>query len=145
MRCFLVAPKQSAETAYKAFVKSGNYGNDMLQKINYVQKIGYEAGFTQDQMRLVLGLIDHESGGTWSETAKGDQGCSIGIAQWNKCVGRIAPKTFEEQANLIVQEMARKFAEFSDLVAVSKHNAPAWDYNTNYVNRVVKSSKLFNF
>lgn len=121
-----------------------NIGENIQKKIEYVNKLARQNNLTDEQIKLVLGLIDHESGGTWDETVKGDHGCSVGIAQWNKCVGKIAPQTFEKQAELIVAEMTDKFSQFTDLVAVSKHNAPAWDYNANYVNRVVKSSKMFD-
>lgn len=128
------------------YVKKG-IGADVQAKIAYVDQINIGLGMTDKQRKLVLGLIDHESAGTWSETIKGDNGCSTGIGQWNACPGsrRQAPKTFNEQAQLICTEMKAKFDEFPDEIAVGKHNAPAWDSNPRYTAKVIKSSKLFNF
>lgn len=98
---------------------------------------------TDYQAKLVLGIVDHESAGTWDENVVGDSGCSRGIAQWNACVGRIAPKTFGEQADLIVSEMKEKFDKYDDLIAVTKHNRPVSNTVTAYTYKVIKSSNLF--
>lgn len=128
------------------YVKKG-VGSDVQAKIAYVDQINIDLGLTDHQRKLVLGLIDHESAGTWSETIKGDNGCSTGIGQWNACPGsnRHAPKTFNEQAQLICKEMKDKFDRFPDEIAVGKHNAPAWSSNPRYTAKVIKSSKLFSF
>jgi hypothetical protein len=120
-----------------------NIGSDVQEKIRYANQELRERNLTDQQVLYTLALIDHESAGSWSETIVGDGGCSIGIAQWNKCVNRKAPVTYEEQVQLIADEMASKFAEFDDLTALGKHNAPAWDYNKNYINKVLESAKNF--
>ena len=98
---------------------------------------------TDYQAKLVLGMIDHESAGTWDENVVGDGGCSHGIAQWNACVGRIAPETFDGQVDLIVDEMREKFSLYDDLIAVTKHNRPVSNVVTAYTYKVIKSSNLF--
>jgi len=127
-----------------ALLSKSNIGSDVQEKIHYVDSLAIQSGLDLEQRKLLLGLIDHESAGTWSETIVGDNGCSIGIAQWNNCVGNIAPNIFEEQAQKIVNEMVDKFSQNSNLWAVSKHNAPYGSYRTTYVNKVIESSKLFN-
>ena len=102
-----------------------------------------DSGMTDEQSKLVLGLIDHESAGTWDENTVGDSGCSHGIGQWNACAGRIAPKTFDEQAQLIVTEMQDKFNKFNNNIAITKHNCPACNGTINYTLKVIKSSKQF--
>jgi hypothetical protein len=126
----------------KAYMKD-RIGADVQEKILYANQALRERGLTDQQVLYTLALIDHESVGSWSETIVGDGGCSIGIAQWNKCVGNIAPATYEEQVQLIADEMASKFAEFDDLTALGKHNAPSWDYNEKYINKVLESAKNF--
>ena len=118
-------------------------GDDVQKKIRHVQDLAMSAGYTSAQIRLLLGLIDHESAGTWDEKVVGDGGCSIGIAQWNKCAGNIAPTTFEEQAKDVVQRMKAKFEAHSDDIAIGKWNAPAWSSNPAYVKEVRESSLLF--
>lgn len=135
------APKPTCQIFMKNKV-----GEDIQAKIKRLNEVMCEKGFTDDQRKWVLGLADHESGGTWSETVKGDNGCSTGIGQWNACPGsgRIAPPTFEEQVQLLTDEFKDKFSKHPIETAIGKHNAPAWDSNPRYVNRVRKSVALFN-
>lgn len=98
---------------------------------------------TSEQVRWTLALIDHESAGTWSPNIKGDNGCSTGIAQWNACSGRQAPATYEEQVELIGNEMLKAYNEFDLKTAIGKHNAPAWDSNLKYVAKVETTLNLF--
>lgn len=116
----------------------------MQNKIREANRRFYEIGMTEEQVKWTIALIDHESAGTWSETIKGDKGCSTGIAQWNACAGRKAPPTYEEQVKLIGDEMLAKYKEFTIEVAVGKHNAPAWNSNPNYVAKVKRSMLSFN-
>ena len=98
-----------------------------------------------EQVLWTLALIDHESAGTWSETGVGDGGCSKGIALWNSCPGsgRKAAPTYEAQVAQIGEEMLSKFNLFPIKTAVSKHNAPAWDYNAPYVARIQAATVNF--
>lgn len=102
---------------------------------------------TDYQSKLVLGLIDHESAGTWNENTSNclnpAKECSTGIAQWNQNAGRYAPDTFEEQVELIVREMKEKFDKYDDLIAITRHNQPSAYYQTQYTNKVILSSKQF--
>lgn len=100
---------------------------------------------SEEQVLWTAYLVDHESAGTWSETILGDGGCSKGIAQWNSCPGseRKAAPTFEAQVDQIGEEMLAKFQLFPIKTAISKHNAPAWDYNAPYVARVQAASINF--
>jgi len=143
-----VTPQTSSKTVEVvplniALLSKSNIGSDVQNKIHYVDQLAVNAGLDLDQRKLLLGLIDHESAGTWSETVVGDNGCSTGIGQWNACAGRLAPETFEKQAELIVAEMADKFSSNTNEWAVSKHNAPYGSYKTSYVNKVITSSKNF--
>jgi hypothetical protein len=113
------------------------------KKISSVYVKCREAGMTDYQSKLVLGLIDHESAGTWDENTVGDSGCSHGIGQWNACVGRIAPATFSEQVDLIVTEMKDKFQKYDNNIAITKHNCPACSGAINYTYKVIKSSNQF--
>lgn len=117
----------------------------MQSKIRLVQDKARDVGMDETQVKLLLGMIDHESGGTWDENVTGDGGCSRGIAQWNKCAKRIAPETFNEQVDLIVEEMDKKFREFDNPRAVSKHNGPALDFIPEYYSKVLVSSEQFNY
>lgn len=138
----LVELHQSAKDIYVP-MKDG-LSEDQQEKVKKVYTLARSEGMTIEQSTIVLGLIDHESAGTWDENVKGDNGCSKGIAQWNKCVGRVAPKTFEEQAQKIVDEMAEKFSKHNIRKAISLHNAPGYKGEmTVYVNKVLKSTSLF--
>ena len=123
-------------------------GADVQKKIAYVYTEAKANGFTDNQAKLLLGLIDHESIGTWDENISNcgnpEKECSIGIAQWNKNAGRYAPETFEEQVALIIKEMKIKFDLHTDLIAITKHNCPACNYILPYTNKVITSSNLFN-
>lgn len=108
----------------------------MTDKILYANKIFFEYGFTDYQRLTLLALIDHESAGTWSPTVVGDAGCSIGIGQWNWCASRIAADGYEAQVNQLAEEFVWKFGEYDDLQAAGKHNWPARDYNTEYIEKI---------
>lgn len=126
----------------QVYVKK-DVGEDVQTKIAYADQTFRAMGMTDEQVLWTLALIDHESAGTWSETVKGDAGCSTGIAQWNACVGRKAPSTYEGQVKLIGEEMLKKYQEFEIEIAVGKHNAPAWDTNYNYSNKVKNAKNNF--
>jgi hypothetical protein len=139
-------PEIKAETGRPAanyVYRKEAVGEDVQNKIAYLQGECYKVGMTQEQIHWTLALVDHESAGTWSETVKGDYGNSTGIAQWHKPSGRIAPATFEAQATLICTEMKSKYDLFSIETAVGKHNAPAWKSNPKYINKVRKALKFF--
>lgn len=123
--------------------KKHDIGEDVQAKIKSLQEICYSKGMTQEQVLWTTALVDHESGGSWNEKEKGDGGCSIGIGQWNKCVGRIAPPTFNNQADLICSEMKQKYDRFGIKTGVGKHNAPAWNSNPKYLKRVERSTHEF--
>jgi hypothetical protein len=122
-----------------------NIGADVQEKIRKLYNECVRIGMTEEQALWTLGMADHESGGTWSESVKGDGGCSTGIGQWNSCPGsrRKAAPTFDGQVDQLCSEMKEKFDEFPIEIAVGKHNAPAWDSNPRYVERVIKSKNLF--
>lgn len=90
----------------------------------------------------IIALVDHESAGTWDPAIRGDGGCSVGIAQWNGCVGRRAPKDFEGQARQIIVEMHAKFRLWSMDTATCAHNSPALRCG-NYVQKVRTSEGKF--
>lgn len=121
-------------------------GSDTQDKIQYIQEYCYSIGYNQDQVHWIVAMADHESAGTWSTTIKGDNGCSTGIGQWNACAGSgRAPRSliYKDQAEQLCDEMKPFFDQFPIEIAVGKHNAPAWDRNTYYVNRVRKSLPLY--
>jgi uncharacterized protein YeaO (DUF488 family) len=100
---------------------------------------------TSNQIKLTLGLIDHESAGTWSPTIVNHTAkeYSTGIAQWNQYAGRYAQEGFEAQAQQIVDEMSDKFKKYSDLIAVTKHNCPRCNNQIAYTAKVKASSNQF--
>ena len=123
-------------------------GENIQKRIAHVYntcRLGY--GMTSEQAFWVVGQVDHETAGTWSETIKGDGGCSTGLGQWNSCAGsrRKAEPTFGGQTQQICREMKKKFDEFPIEIAIGKHNAPAWDKNPNYVAKVKASLENFEF
>jgi len=129
--------------APKIFVKK-NIGADVQAKIEQLQNICYSKGMTEEQVLYTLALVDHESAGTYSTTIKGDKGCSVGIAQWNKCVGRIAGKDFEAQSHQICDEMKAKYDKWALLTAITKHNCPRCTYRAVYVNKILSAIPNFN-
>ena len=95
-------------------------------------------------MHWTIALIDHESAGTWDENTVGDSGCSVGLAQWNHCVGNYGPEDFDGQVTQIGQEMLTRFQEFSIEIAIGKHNAPALDTISGYTESVKASKNILS-
>ena len=118
-------------------------GESVQVKICTVYRLARAYALTANEALAVVGLIDHESAGTWSPTVRGDGGCSIGIAQWNSCVGRRAPASFEAQARLIITEMRDKFAANPLNHAICLHNSPAGRCNRDYVAKVLAAKAQF--
>jgi len=94
---------------------------------------------------LTLGLIDHESAGTWDPNIvnRTTKEYSTGIAQWNQYAGRYAQPGFNAQAKQIVDEMKQKFDKYNDTVAVTRHNCPACNHPIAYTSKVLKSAEQF--
>jgi len=126
--------------------KQAKVGQDFQDKVCTVYKIALAKGLTPHQIKYgIIGLVDHESAGTWSPTVKGDNGCSTGLGQWNACPGsrRKAGKDFIAQAHQIVDEMADKIAKHPLRLAICLHNSPAGRCNKGYVDLVVEAGNQF--
>lgn len=124
-------------------MKTGAYGDDLKQKILEANSYFHDRGFTDEERLWLIAMIDHESAGTWSETVVGDNGCSIGIAQFNSCAGNHAEATFEGQLKQFADRMEVFLDKYPLEIAIGKHNMPAWDSNPNYVNRIQASKDNF--
>lgn len=135
--------KSEEKGAYTIYMKKGEYGDDLRQKILIANKYLHERGFTDEERLWLIAMIDHESAGTWSETVVGDNGCSTGIAQFNACAGNVAEKTFEGQLRQFSDRMEGFLAKWPLEIAVGKHNMPAWDSNPGYVNRIKAAIDTF--
>lgn len=125
-----------------------------------IMKIGYGWESTWRRAREICetlsGQIDHETVGTWSDTIKGDSGCSTGLGQWNSCPAskRKAAKGLEAQMDQLIDEMGHKIAFHPLDTAICLHNSPAgrcavdhWKngkFVLGYVSKVKLSAKLFN-
>ena len=118
-------------------------GEELNKKIEYFQEQAYSKDYSEEQVKWMVALIDHESAGSWDENIIGDSGKSRGIAQWNKYAGRIAGKTYEDQVEQFLNEFKPYVDKFDIKVAVGKWNAPAWDSNPAYIAKVKNS--MINF
>lgn len=130
-------------TTYPIYLKKGEYGDDLKEKILYANNFFYTEGFTDKQRLWMLAMIDHESAGTWSPTVVGDNGCSIGISQYNTCAGNFPADTYEGQVAQFADRMKYYFENFSFESAVGKHNMPAWQNNPKYLGKVQRSVDTF--
>jgi hypothetical protein len=134
---------QVAGNAGEISYKKRAIGADVQAKIEYADKYFRSIGMTDEQVLYTLGIIDHESGGTWSETTVGDHGCSIGIAQYNTCAGNFPAKTYEGQVEQVGKEMLARYQKEPLLKAVIHHNMPSWDVNPKYEARIKASIQNF--
>ncbi len=127
------------------FVSNKKVGSDVLRKMAYSHEEAIKV-LTCRQTKIVEGLIDHESAGTWSETVKGDGGLAKGIAQWHVSSGRSAAPTYEGQVKQIIKEMKLKFARYPEELAITAHNCPrcaARGQTTPYTANVYLSANQF--
>ena len=115
----------------------------MKQKILYANKYFYDYGFTDEQRLWMLAMIDHESAGSWSPTIVGDNGCSVGISQYNTCAGNFPDPTYEGQVKQFADRMNKYFSESPFLTAISRHNLPYGAYQADYVAKVKATVDIF--
>ena len=117
-------------------------GEALNAKIGYLYLECIKTLKIKPQCVRIVALVDHESAGSWDPAIVGDGGCSVGIAQWNWCVKRRAPKDFNGQVAQIISEMGAKFARHTLDDSTCMHNSPAMKCG-NYVSKVLASETNF--
>lgn len=101
---FLIAP-QSAETTIHLL----NQPDYKQERADYLYKYAQEKGFNHEQAKRLIAQIFQENG-AMTETRRGDQGCSVGLIQWNECArGKIPRTDWRGQIEIFANEIWGKY------------------------------------